>query len=656
VLKSEVNDRRTVTVGDSLAGQSLAVIPGETATPDVAILAIDESLLPVLVDQVAAAKVAELIEDERRFWGADFSERQQQQLGIPELHEWIAGVSSRNTREGDISSVRFLDSVYLEAQIHDGVSVDDVAEIIVPAGDDPQLKAVRAAAKERGIRVVDESNARRVTPIADVAKSLFTGGFPRFPTAFRAENMDDSSLEQIAADGLSSQELDQFIAERNGELVFLEEKFADFVANLEETLRERAALAQTSNMTEIEKREAARLAGIVVGQDRVRARIRARMLQQERRSTQGPLLETDLERLREEYGLPELPDPSEWPPTDERLGYPSRGLDVPNKELREDRRKTAYALTAAKRVSDLFSGDFGYEADHTYTYVDELGEEVQITFLELAQIALGDRGIDAELTTRSVQLLRDAVEDLRRGRPVINVPDDVVDGIFSQGRYWSQFVTGTSNGSLDAEERSESEWQFAGVDQNIAAEDRPVYGHIVSSAKEIERAGAYGNWALVLRPETTEARTTFTVDDSLGTPNIALPLTGEYTDEELMMWFYAPEGGYYGIGGAKHFIDVAMADLIREAAREMGIDARRVEESIRDLGLETRMSSGLPDPGADSQYLEAQIHGGVSLHDIESLLIPLDEWDSMTPNNRAEISRITEALGIDVVHEISPRG
>jgi hypothetical protein len=99
----------------------------------------------------------------------------------------------------------------------------------------------------------------------------------------------------------------------------------------------------------------------------------------------------------------------------------------------------------------------------------------------------------------------------------------VVEALARDGRYVSQFVTGTSNGGLTAFPGGDRwRWEsriFAGRYDAAAAAERPVYGALLSGDPP-EPYGAsvrFGSAHLRLRPEVT-ARSTFCWPDSVFEP------------------------------------------------------------------------------------------------------------------------------------------
>ena len=99
----------------------------------------------------------------------------------------------------------------------------------------------------------------------------------------------------------------------------------------------------------------------------------------------------------------------------------------------------------------------------------------------------------------------------------------VVEALARDGRYLSQFVTGTSNGGLTAFPGGDRwRWEsriFAGRYDGSAPADRPVYGALLADDPPDPYGGSvrFGSAHLRLRPEVT-ARSTFCWPDSFFDP------------------------------------------------------------------------------------------------------------------------------------------
>lgn len=99
----------------------------------------------------------------------------------------------------------------------------------------------------------------------------------------------------------------------------------------------------------------------------------------------------------------------------------------------------------------------------------------------------------------------------------------VVEALADDGRYRSQFETGTSNGGLTAHPRG-ARWRwesrmFAGAYDDAPASERPVYGSLNHRGRPEGGSLRFGSSHLRLRPEALR-RSTFCFPDSFYEPEL----------------------------------------------------------------------------------------------------------------------------------------
>jgi len=184
-------------------------------------------------------------------------------------------------------------------------------------------------------------------------------------------------------------------------------------------------------------------------------------------------------------------------------------------------------------------------------------------------------------------------------KPVsIRVSSSVIDKILDSGRFKTQFETMTSGGALNAGLRAKAEALGFGLDEDLAPEDRPVYGYIAN--KQFDRwLSDYGDLVIELKPEARK-RTTVMMGDSL---------TPMREGQGVPAPVDAPDKGAWD-GNITSLYEVAH-------------------------GHEEWVMTGM-------EYVEAQIHGGVRVSDIQAVR---DTQGSLTAT---QIGRLTN-LGIDVL-------
>ena len=127
---------------------------------------------------------------------------------------------------------------------------------------------------------------------------------------------------------------------------------------------------------------------------------------------------------------------------------------------------------------------------------------------------------------KAVPALRAYLDTVRSlgDRPVsIAAPREALESIIDDGRFKSQFESGTSRGLLDDRVRAEAERNLFGYPSDLPDEHRPIYGHISDRTLwPSSTATAYGDWNAVLDPRRTKDAT-FTIGDSLESETGACP-------------------------------------------------------------------------------------------------------------------------------------
>lgn len=151
--------------------------------------------------------------------------------------------------------------------------------------------------------------------------------------------------------------------------------------------------------------------------------------------------------------------------------------------------------------------------------------------------------------------------------------DRGLKGILADGRVKNQFETGYSKGSYDPPQRRDAEYRIMGVPHRRRHKNRPIYGYLSDDAT-VNSAMYYGPIVLKLKHEL-RFRATFTGGDSLGGVNqmLASPID-------------APDYRSWSVWSVRDALKIT------------------ADKHPQDLG---------------ANYLEVQIHNGVSLSDVEYL-------------------------------------
>ena len=168
--------------------------------------------------------------------------------------------------------------------------------------------------------------------------------------------------------------------------------------------------------------------------------------------------------------------------------------------------------------------------------------------------------------------------------------------VLEEGRFKTQFETGTSGGAFAPELRIEAEELGLGIPSDVKPSGRPVYGYVSDSPRT---AGGYGIFEFQLKEEVKE-RTTITLGDSLV----------RFSDERL------------------------------------------AGTPLRDPGMEGWGLAGLRyhDMGVGGiGYIEAQIQGGVTIDDIARLIIHDVQPAEGVYNPYVKQIRQAQKRGIEVI-------
>ena len=171
-----------------------------------------------------------------------------------------------------------------------------------------------------------------------------------------------------------------------------------------------------------------------------------------------------------------------------------------------------------------------------------------------------------------------AAEDLSTAYVASRVPTEVLDDIVETGRMKSQFETQTSRGSLSPRHRMDTEENLYSYPPDLPDAERPIYGYMQKPGRDPSWVSSYGEVEIEFKRDV-RSRTTFTQGDSLAQGYIPSAL-----NDPSYLSLDAP---------------VAFTNALNDT------------DVVRD-GI-----------WADTPYVEAQIHGGVTLDDIAAVTFPV---------------------------------
>jgi len=248
---------------------------------------------------------------------------------------------------------------------------------------------------------------------------------------------------------------------------------------------------------------------------------------------------------------------------------------------------------------------------------------------------------DSDMTPESLETLKDSTESVFdnidfMGAETVNitVPAPTLEKIFNDGRLKTQHETNTSQGAFNPDLRSIQEVAMFSI--HPKTKQRPIYGTVRRGTNEDsdELSTQYGAATIVLK-DGVENRTTWTQADSLG-----------------------------------H--QTAASTLIPNKRTWDGLHNQTVHPKTKDayFSSERRRRTaelGFPTDYENWPFIEAQIHGGVSLEDISHIIIDeawyennpemlfehfgpgvdVDNW--MESPTWIQISKVAESLDIPIV-------
>ena len=172
---------------------------------------------------------------------------------------------------------------------------------------------------------------------------------------------------------------------------------------------------------------------------------------------------------------------------------------------------------------------------------------------------------------------------------------DGLESILEDGRIKSQFEDVKSSTYITKEQRAEVEKTLFGYNNNLNPKLRPIYGYLTNKKFDISsKNGAiqYGNISIVLKKKNVFNRTTYTIGDSL----------------DGTRWDYK----------------------VPTLLSQPNVRSMAAHRSLKDsYGNYTgKLGSSLDEVTNNVPYVEAQIHGGVSVKDIDKVYIYtyMDTW------------------------------
>lgn len=266
------------------------------------------------------------------------------------------------------------------------------------------------------------------------------------------------------------------------------------------------------------------------------------------------------------------------------------GADVDRPELAEYRK----LLTAASRKDgaglspdeDARLFELRESLDLPAADHDRLVQEAQI---EAAYQEFKSRNSLKGSDTRIKASMAKQTQEAFAGKPVaVRVTQKGLTDLLSDGRFKTQFETGKSGGLVDTGQRAKREAAWFGLAPDADPKKRPVYGYVAvggihaAGDADSDALSQYGQVQVVLKDEV-RTRTTAMFGDSLDHKASGLP-----TPIDDPSWLsYTP-----------------------------------ARTSLMAYGLDTPTRDVDSPEWRAGQYAEATIHGGVTLADVDRVVLP----------------------------------
>lgn len=228
-----------------------------------------------------------------------------------------------------------------------------------------------------------------------------------------------------------------------------------------------------------------------------------------------------------------------------------------------------------------------------------------------------ERHIDEFTEEMEEQIEKDIKDILDENDMATRVSMENLDKILEDGRIKSQFETGKSSTTINADIRKEMEQTLFGYNLDLEDSLRPIYGYLTNFKNGFDGSSTngsimYGNVAIKLKKSNLSNRTTFTFGDSLD---------GTRWDVKVPSLFTNPSK--ISISANRSLTD------------NYGKFVGKLPKDLKDI------TENIP-------YVELQFHGGVSIKDIEKVYIykSFDTWRGKQSLNIDDkvLKKITDKL------------
>ena len=228
-----------------------------------------------------------------------------------------------------------------------------------------------------------------------------------------------------------------------------------------------------------------------------------------------------------------------------------------------------------------------------------------------------ERHVDEFTEEMDEQIEKDIKDILDENDMATRVSMENLDKILEDGRIKSQFETGKSSTTINADIRKEMEQTLFGYNLDLEDSLRPIYGYLTNFKNGFDGSSTngsimYGNVAIKLKKSNLSNRTTFTFGDSLDGTRWDIKVPSLFTNPSKI-----------SISANRSLTD------------NYGKFVGKLPKDLKDI------TENIP-------YVELQFHGGVSIKDIEKVYIykSFDTWRGKQSLNIDDkvLKKITDKL------------
>lgn len=240
---------------------------------------------------------------------------------------------------------------------------------------------------------------------------------------------------------------------------------------------------------------------------------------------------------------------------------------------------------------------------------------------------------------------------LTQGKVFVRVPGEVLEEVVSSGQLMNQHESGQSEGMLHPGLRLAAEAALHALPLDAPAGERPIYGYmqeddgggVYARGEQNERLAQYGNVAVELKASVRD-RVTVTLGDSLDASGVVV--LDPATRETRSAWALAK--GYSELD-VRRALAHTLATVSPRAPAPLTAPTDDELDGLLDGDGDAVLGYDAPDDL--NGYVEAQVHGGIALADVEAVHLPgsRDDEADFFDDVDEDVLDALEAAGVRVV-------